>query len=182
MLIIIYSRDENDLALRIADTILKYYEHIANHYICVCIQLCVFLRPYIRCPVSYGLSLTQHLYFFFQSADGPIVVAAIDFGTTYSGWAFSFKHEFESEPTKISSKHWRGGQLISHKGPTCVLIKPDGKTIHSFAFDAETKYADLCSNGEHTDWYYFRRFKMMLYDIVVSNVSPAYVFTSPANK
>lgn len=103
-----------------------------------------------------------------QSADGPIVVAAIDFGTTYSGWAFSFKHEFESDPTKISSKHWRGGQLISHKGPTCVLIKPDGKTLDSFAFDAETKYADLSANGEHTKWYYFRRFKMMLYDKMVS--------------
>lgn len=103
----------------------------------------------------------------FQSADGPIVVAAIDFGTTYSGWAFSFKHEFESDPTKISSKHWRGGQLISHKGPTCVLIKPDGKTLDSFAFDAETKYADLSANGDHTEWYYFRRFKMMLYDRTV---------------
>ncbi|WAQ93727.1 HS12B-like protein, partial [Mya arenaria] len=27
--------------------------------------------------------------------------------------------------------------------PTCALIKPDGKTLHAFGFDAETKYSDL---------------------------------------
>ena len=45
-----------------------------------------------------------------------LLVAAIDFGTTYSGWAFSFKHEFERDPTKISAKNWTGGQLVSQKG------------------------------------------------------------------
>ncbi|XP_052795057.1 heat shock 70 kDa protein 12A-like isoform X2 [Mya arenaria] len=93
-----------------------------------------------------------------------IVVAAIDFGTTYSGWAFSFKHEFEQDPTKVSSKNWAGSQLVSQKGPTCVLIKPDGRTLHSFAYDAESKYAELSGEEKHTDWYYFRRFKMMLFD------------------
>ena len=44
------------------------------------------------------------------------MVAAIDFGTTYSGWAFSFKHDFERDPINVSAKTWLGGQLTSLKG------------------------------------------------------------------
>ncbi|KAH3830275.1 heat shock 70 kDa protein 12A-like [Dreissena polymorpha] len=94
---------------------------------------------------------------------GAVVVAAIDFGTTYSGWAFSFKHEFESDPLKISAKQWIGGSLLSSKGPTCVLIKPDGKSLEAFGYDAESKYADLAETHAHKQWYYFKRFKMELY-------------------
>lgn len=40
-----------------------------------------------------------------------VMVVAIDFGTTYSGYAFSLGAEFESEPTKISSnKPWIASQ------------------------------------------------------------------------
>ncbi|KAL3879866.1 hypothetical protein ACJMK2_032143 [Sinanodonta woodiana] len=92
-------------------------------------------------------------------------VAAIDFGTTYSGWAFSFKHEYDKDPTKIVLKQWYGGSLLSMKTPTTVLIKPDAKTLDSFGYEAETRYSELASedNNEHKRWYYFRRFKMMLH-------------------
>lgn len=93
----------------------------------------------------------------------PLLVAAIDFGTTYSGWACSFKHEFDRDPLKILAKTWTGGQLASQKGPTCVLIKSDGKTLESFGYDAETKYAELALEGKHKQWYFFKRFKMMLF-------------------
>ncbi|KAL3879594.1 hypothetical protein ACJMK2_031883 [Sinanodonta woodiana] len=98
-------------------------------------------------------------------ASTTLLVAAIDFGTTYSGWAFSFKHEYETDPTKIGARQWQGGQLISMKAPTTVLIKPDAKTFDSFGYEAERKYTDLASNDnyEHKRWYYFRRFKMMLH-------------------
>ena len=36
-----------------------------------------------------------------KSCCDKLVVAAIDFGTTYSGYAFSFKHDYEKEPTKV---------------------------------------------------------------------------------
>ena len=29
------------------------------------------------------------------------IVAAIDFGTTFSGYAFSFKHEYDKDPTQV---------------------------------------------------------------------------------
>ncbi|XP_052779373.1 heat shock 70 kDa protein 12B-like [Mya arenaria] len=93
-----------------------------------------------------------------------LLVASIDFGTTYSGWAFSFRHEFESDPTKVSAKNWSGGQLVSQKGPTCVLIRPDGKTLEEFGYEAENKYAELAIDECHKQWYYFRRFKMKLFN------------------
>ncbi|XP_052781386.1 heat shock 70 kDa protein 12A-like [Mya arenaria] len=93
----------------------------------------------------------------------PLLVAGIDFGTTYSGWSFSFKHEFELDPTKVATKRWYGDQLVSLKAPTCVLIEPDGETFSAFGFDAETKYTSLVEADEHDEWYFFKRFKMQLY-------------------
>ncbi|XP_053376193.1 heat shock 70 kDa protein 12A-like [Mercenaria mercenaria] len=92
-----------------------------------------------------------------------LVVVAIDFGTTYSGWAFSFRHEYERDPIKVSSKNWQGGTLVSQKGPTCILIKPDGKTTDSFGYDAESKYAEKAEENEQDQWFFYKRFKMMLF-------------------
>ncbi|XP_052780048.1 heat shock 70 kDa protein 12A-like isoform X2 [Mya arenaria] len=93
------------------------------------------------------------------------LVAGIDFGTTYSGWSYSFKHEFDLNPTNVATKHWHGEQLVSSKAPTCVLIEPDGKTFSAFGNDAETKYSQLAGNPAICQkWYFFRRFKMKLYN------------------
>ncbi|KAK3576893.1 hypothetical protein CHS0354_012950 [Potamilus streckersoni] len=91
-----------------------------------------------------------------------LIVAAIDFGTSYSGWAFSFKHEFETDPKKICTKNCVGPGMMTPKAPTTVLIKPDGMTFHSFGYDAESKYEEL-SPEEAKQWYYFKRFKMTLH-------------------
>ena len=92
------------------------------------------------------------------------MVGAIDFGTTFSGWAFSFLHEFRSDPTKSTVKHWYSGTgaVVTEKTPTCALIKPDGETLEAFGYEAENKYCQLAENDEHEDYYYFRRFKMTL--------------------
>ncbi|KAL3862530.1 hypothetical protein ACJMK2_008490 [Sinanodonta woodiana] len=92
-----------------------------------------------------------------------LLVAAIDFGTTFSSWAYSFKHNYVKEPTKVFVKEWNSGVGISSKAPTTVLIRPDGKTLHAFGYDAEDEYARLAGNNEHKGWYYFRRFKMALF-------------------
>ncbi|XP_062596442.1 heat shock 70 kDa protein 12B-like [Saccostrea cucullata] len=94
----------------------------------------------------------------------PVLVAAIDFGTTFSGYAFSFRHEFDQDPLKISACNWIAGNqsLISLKTPSVVLLKPD-KTFHSFGYEAENKYATLAEDDEHEGWLYFRRFKMTLH-------------------
>lgn len=103
-----------------------------------------------------------------------ILVAAIDFGTTFSGYAFSFKSWFETDPTKIvTNSTWVAGQksLISLKTPTCVLLNPD-QSFHSFGYEAEEKYAELALDENHDDWYFFKRFKMSLYKNAVSNITP----------
>lgn len=92
-----------------------------------------------------------------------LLVVAIDFGTTSSGCAFSFKKEYDCDPLKITSVQ-RGGvtSLISLKIPTTVLFDQNGK-LHSFGYEAEDKYSELFLNDEHREWYFFTRFKMVLY-------------------
>ncbi|XP_052674624.1 heat shock 70 kDa protein 12A-like [Crassostrea angulata] len=94
-----------------------------------------------------------------------LIVAAIDFGTTFSGFAFSLLHEYKKDPLKISTKSWTTGSggLVSLKTSTCVLFDPTEK-FNSFGYDAEEKYSNLALDDNHHDWYYFRRFKMMLYN------------------
>ncbi|KAK3600523.1 hypothetical protein CHS0354_028723 [Potamilus streckersoni] len=94
------------------------------------------------------------------------LVAAIDFGTTYSGYAFSFGHEFQADPLRISCTnhfHTRSTAGMSLKTPTCILFSPD-QQFHSFGYEAEEKYSDLLMDEEHEAWYYFQKFKMMLYN------------------
>ncbi|XP_052778686.1 heat shock 70 kDa protein 12A-like [Mya arenaria] len=94
----------------------------------------------------------------------PILVVGIDFGTTYSGWAYLLRSAFVDNPTKVIVRNWNGDQLMSSKAPTCLLIEPDGETFSAFGYDAENKYISLVEDGEHDKWYFFKRFKMQLYN------------------
>lgn len=106
-----------------------------------------------------------------MASDDYLLVAAIDFGTTFSGYAFSTRHDFSSDPQKMSLVQWAGGVagLVSPKTSTCVLFHPDGR-FHSFGYEAEDKYLDLGMDNEQDDWYLFRRFKMKLYEASVSTI------------
>ena len=99
------------------------------------------------------------------------MVTAIDFGTTYSGWAYSFITDYEKNPTNVTASVWSAGQraLVSQKAPTCILVNPD-KTFNSFGYEAENNYSNLADEEEHHDYYFFKRFKMILFDKVVSRL------------
>ncbi|KAK3587875.1 hypothetical protein CHS0354_019764 [Potamilus streckersoni] len=90
-----------------------------------------------------------------------LVVAAIDFGTTYTGYAFSLK----SDPMRIYQNEWYATSTEAYsifaKAPTTVLFRPDG-TFHSFGFEAEDEFFTL-NETEKKAWYYFHEFKMKLY-------------------
>lgn len=58
---------------------------------------------------------------------------------------------------------------MSSKTPTTVLLDKDENLV-DFGFGAETAYAELSENEEHEEYYYFQRFKMMLYDKVRTSV------------
>lgn len=95
-----------------------------------------------------------------------LLVAAIDFGTAYSGYAFSFK----SEPMKIQTNASWSQRLISLKTSTSVLVDPYQK-FDSFGYDAESKYAELLEEkGTPEGWALYRKFKMVLHNNPVSKI------------
>ncbi|OWF53934.1 heat shock 70 kDa protein 12B-like [Mizuhopecten yessoensis] len=99
-----------------------------------------------------------------MASDKYLISAAIDFGTTYSGYAFSTRNDFKTSPLNASCLTWTAGsgQLQSFKTSSSVLFNADGE-FDSFGFEAEDKYSDLVLEDEHKEWYLFRRFKMALY-------------------
>lgn len=104
-----------------------------------------------------------------------LVIAAIDLGTTYSGYAYTFKHELERERSaqdmcKVLSNTWQSDSsagLISHKTPTSLLLTKDGN-FDSFGYKAEKKYTDLVNENKHIGWRFYRKFKMVLHKNDVS--------------
>uniref|UniRef100_A0A665UV94 Heat shock protein 12B n=1 Tax=Echeneis naucrates TaxID=173247 RepID=A0A665UV94_ECHNA len=100
----------------------------------------VEVRPRMACPFS--------------------VVVAIDFGTTSSGYAFSFTQDSEAIHMM---KRWEGGDpgVANQKSPTCLLLTPDLR-FHSFGFAARDFYHDL-DPEEARHWLYFDKFKMKIH-------------------
>uniref|UniRef100_A0A8C7N880 Heat shock 70 kDa protein 12A n=1 Tax=Oncorhynchus kisutch TaxID=8019 RepID=A0A8C7N880_ONCKI len=93
---------------------------------------------------------------------GPsfIVVVAIDFGTTSSGYAYAFTKEPECIHTM---RRWEGGDpgVSNQKTPTTILLTPDRK-FHSFGYAARDFYHDL-DPTESKHWLYLEKFKMKLH-------------------
>ncbi|NXP74306.1 HS12B protein, partial [Ramphastos sulfuratus] len=95
-----------------------------------------------------------------QQAPSFAVVVAIDFGTTSSGYAFSFS----SDPEAIHMmRKWEGGDpgVANQKTPTSLLLTPEG-AFHSFGYTARDYYHDL-DPEEARDWLYFEKFKMKIH-------------------
>ncbi|XP_021342888.1 heat shock 70 kDa protein 12A-like [Mizuhopecten yessoensis] len=99
----------------------------------------------------------------------PLAVVAIDFGTTYTGYAYSSRNEFQKSKSNcagiINHNNWASGfaGLYSFKAPTVALFNSE-KEFDCFGYEAEDKYARLAENKVHHKWYYFSRFKMQLFD------------------
>eukprot|EP00118_Oscarella_pearsei_P014366 m.122707 g.122707 ORF g.122707 m.122707 type:complete len:572 (+) comp37797_c0_seq1:24-1739(+) len=94
-----------------------------------------------------------------------MLVVAIDVGTTYSGYAWSFAdnkymiqaiREVAPNPERVTSS------IPTGKVPTALLLKPDG-TFHSFGHKALHYYNAELDEDEQKEWIYFERFKMKLH-------------------
>ena len=104
-----------------------------------------------------------------------IAVVAIDFGTTYSGFAFAFNQK-EGEGGIHMNKAWGNEQGLSTlKTSTSLLLRPDGQ-FDSFGFEADEKYANFFC-GEDQEYMYFKRFKMTLHKSEVESLSYENLFT-----
>ena len=98
-----------------------------------------------------------------------LAVAAIDFGTTYSGIAFSFSQDYVRCPLKIDCTQWHstgGSCRVSLKTPTTVLFSPR-KEFQSFGYTAQDEYAEMADDNAHSGWIYYNNFKMMLHSNTV---------------
>ncbi|XP_063414564.1 heat shock 70 kDa protein 12A-like [Mytilus trossulus] len=101
-------------------------------------------------------------------ASKKLVVAAIDFGTAFSGYAYCSKHDYDEylqgneEQPRIKCQTWSSEGGLTPKAPTCVLFRPN-QMFHSFGYEAQTYYRDHLNKGDLSTWFYFENFKMMLY-------------------
>ena len=88
------------------------------------------------------------------------IVVAIDFGTTYSGYAYAFRRK----PDEIHlMRRKEAGQVggPSHKIPT-ILLMDEREQFHAFGYDARDAYHDMAEE-ESQKWLYFEKFKMELH-------------------
>ena len=90
-----------------------------------------------------------------------LIVGALDFGTSYSGYAYSYSYG----PTRVYTRQWcsstRG--ITVEKTLTCILFDKN-KTFKAFGFKAEEDYGMYCDEGKKSDWYFFKGSKLDLYD------------------
>lgn len=103
-----------------------------------------------------------------------LMCAAIDFGTTYSGYAFSMK----SNPAQIFCPSWKGCNYQSMKTPTCLLLDSNEK-FNSFGYIAQERYSEIANDDEQDDWYYFKNFKMKLHSnkVIIMRILYLYFYT-----
>ncbi|XP_045178039.2 heat shock 70 kDa protein 12A-like [Mercenaria mercenaria] len=92
-----------------------------------------------------------------KEEEKPLVVVAIDFGTTYTGYAFSLVRS----PTQIYTGKYKN-KLVEDREPTTVLLKPDG-SFDSFGYRAIRNYGHL-SKQEQQNYRFFKTFKMELHN------------------
>lgn len=91
-----------------------------------------------------------------------LLVAAIEIGTTYSGYAISTRITNKKNPPKIyTNLDWNiyGEQILSLKTPTSLLLN-SYQEFHSFGYEAENTYAELVEKGAQDDYYYFNGLNM----------------------
>ncbi|XP_043084959.1 heat shock 70 kDa protein 12A-like [Puntigrus tetrazona] len=87
---------------------------------------------------------------------------AIDFGTSYSGYAFSFKTDKHLEQIRLPSWGMNQSQK-TFKTPTCILFDEE-QNFQKFGYDAMKTYTQLMKKETAKKHYLFEHFKMELYN------------------
>ena len=95
-------------------------------------------------------------------------VAAIDFGTTYSGYAYAFMKD-PSNIHLMNQRSMRTRRGYGTQQPTALLLNERGE-FHSFGYAAQEYYHDL-DEREAVKWLYFEKFKMELHSRQVCSTS-----------
>jgi len=93
-----------------------------------------------------------------------LLYIAIDFGTSYSGYAFSFKCDKNREQIRIPPWGLEHGQK-TYKTPTCILFDEEQNFL-KFGYDALKTYTVSMKRDQAKEHYIFEHFKMELYNKV----------------
>ncbi|XP_052818152.1 heat shock 70 kDa protein 12A-like [Mya arenaria] len=83
------------------------------------------------------------------------VIAAIDFGTTFTGYLFCFRDE--PDRTYGPEEHKR------KREPTCVLLDENKAFVH-FGKQATEFYFNNLDDDERSNYYFFRKFKISAFE------------------
>lgn len=96
------------------------------------------------------------------------IVAAIDIGTSSSGYAYSSVTEFDRSPLNIISeqccnKYGMCKDDTERKTASYILLDKDENFV-SFGYDAQHIFADYQSKKKDGNFALFQHFKMNLYE------------------
>uniref|UniRef100_A0A4W6FIT4 Heat shock protein family A (Hsp70) member 12A.2 n=1 Tax=Lates calcarifer TaxID=8187 RepID=A0A4W6FIT4_LATCA len=87
-------------------------------------------------------------------------VTPIDFGTAYSGYAYTVMSE-EQEIDPVLKRWGKELGLDTPKTPTCILFNEEEEFL-KFGYEAKAAYVNM-RGGEATKHHFFESFKMALY-------------------
>ncbi|CAG2200677.1 unnamed protein product [Mytilus edulis] len=96
-----------------------------------------------------------------RAGQDRLFIAAIDIGTTYSGYAYASRRDVEKDPSNIYCPQWRSDEGLYYKTATAVLFDEDGN-FNKFGFEAEEYYND--DQSDKFKCFFFQDFKMLLYE------------------
>ncbi|XP_062572632.1 uncharacterized protein LOC134234563 [Saccostrea cucullata] len=155
----------------------KYTELVAEDGVILTVMKRLLLFTYLKSEVNLmrigiviDTKLMQNQQNQKETCEGKMEVA-IDIGNIFSGYAFATHDQLKQEPVEIQFSTWDGlsREFISYKTPSNILLDEDRNFV-AFGFDAEKRYCDLAEDGQHLNFYYFCRFKMLFNDIAKEKV------------
>lgn len=94
-----------------------------------------------------------------------LVVVAIELGTFFSQYAYSFQSEFITNPLQFRSCYWPNDH--HSKAPSVLLFNPD-KSFNSFGYRAQRNYFNLLEHDpdKAATYYFVKNFKIQLFNKV----------------
>lgn len=86
-------------------------------------------------------------------------MVAIDVGTAYSGYAFSYR----SSPQEVIVNNWKShaGDGFSHKAPSSILLNETYNFV-AFGYDAEEEFSKIVQNRNKDNFFFVKDFKTQL--------------------
>jgi|JFJP01.1.fsa_nt_gi Molecular chaperone len=87
-----------------------------------------------------------------------LLVVALDFGTSHSGFAYKYKEDLEC----VYRDLWHDSPKSYPKTATHLLMSPDGN-VEAWGYTAIKKLAELRSKGSAKDYSFLKKFKMKLH-------------------